>query len=424
MRMLFTREVQKSLASSSKQLVEDVVTDLGYRAFFDILRDEVRSKPNGSKFEFSGLNDIVVGDLKSYEGVDIAVICEAENLTRNTFENFNQTIRKPGSEIWIVFNPQYEDDFVCDLCINNPPKNMISLQVNGYALAPDNKTVIKADNPFITDTMIGEAQRLHDTDLALFEKDCLGIPRGEGGRIYPMYNKDLHEVNFPLSELSKCDLYMSIDPTPKYYPAILWLAVTPTDSVIIYNEYPKFDDLNMFYDDARKTVLFDDKSMKDLANIILANDFDHLHGQRITRTGDPRFFSNDVNYVPALMSHGVHGWVDAPFDKIETHRETIKSFINYNPALPVCGANMPELYVATGDRTKNIRRALERHCWEDKKDEESERFKDFIDALRYFFGIVDGRPRFKQRTTKKHETRIISSRAAVMGGINSDWGDE
>jgi hypothetical protein len=406
-RVLFTREVQKSLDASAKQLIEDVIKEQGYREFFDIKRDEVKSKSNDSKFIFSGLNDIVAGDLKSMEGIDIVVIGEAENLTKKSFDILNQTIRKPGSEIWLAFNPRYEDDFVCKLCINEPPDNMLSVEVNGYALSSDGLTVVMADNPFVTDEMIKEAQRLFDTDKEGFINQCLGKPKGQGGRIYPMWNEKLHVVDLPLTEIAKCDLYMVIDPHRKYYPAILWFAVTPTDSVIIYNEFPKFDDLGMYYEEARDSILFDDKTMKDLANIILAGDFSQLHNNRIIRTGDPRFLAENINYVPELIQHGVHGWVDTPFDNIETHRETVKTYLEYNPALPVCGANTPLMYVAGGDRTRNVRRALERHCWGDK-DKESERFKDFIDVIRYFFGITNGRPKFRGKPQKLSMGHIIS----------------
>jgi phage terminase large subunit len=391
-RVLFTREVQKSLEASSKQLLEDIIVELGYSEYFDVFKSDIKSKVNGSKFLFSGLNDIVAGDLKSTEGIDIAVVGEAENLTKKSFDTLNFTIREPGSEIWIAFNPRFEDDFVYKFCVEDPPENMVSCLVNGFAVASDGKTVIKADNPFVDETQIVEAQRLFNTDPDGFKNQCLGQPIGQGGRVYPMYKPDVHEIDFDLTMLPKCNLYMAIDPHRKYYPAITWYAVTPTNLVIVYNEYPKYDDLGVWYDEGRNTKPFE-LTPKQLANVILANDLNTQYGGFIrARVGDPHFFAEFPDFTRGLMEHEVTGWIDAPFEQIEQQRDRLKSMMIYNPALPLTAINFPDWLVHRG--CKNKSRAYRRHSWDEKRDKESETHKDFIDNDRYFLSIFNGKPVF------------------------------
>lgn len=420
---LFTREVQKTLASSAKKLISDQIDRLGYRDYFKITENRITGV-NGSIFMFTGLNDLNVGDLKSTEGVDIAVIGEAENLTKDSWLKFNQTIRKPGSEIWIAFNPANEDDFVYQLCVVDPPDDLIGCEVNGYALDSDGKTVIPADNPYVTDTMLRQAQYEFNTDRDSFNNHCLGIPMGGGGRVYGIYSQDAHLIDFERSYLSQCDLYMSIDPHRKYYPAITWNAITPTGCVITYNEWPKRKDFlddssdeksrGLWYDEARETRVFD-MSMKELASIILSNDLTIQYGGRIvSRTGDPRFFAENPDFTRELIRYGVHGWTEAPFELIETQRNNLRDLLMYRKDLPPVGVNSPAWYVAR--ECENVDRALRRHYFSKDKDKETEDFKDFIDSLRYFLSTHNGRPRFIERKNSSgNDSGHVNMAQVIMG---------
>jgi hypothetical protein len=395
-RFLFTREVQKTLAASAHQLIVDTINRLGYRDLFTVTENKITCNRNDTMFLFNGLNDLVAKDLKSWEGVDIAVICEAEDLTKKSFDILNFTLRKPGSEIWVQFNPQFDDDFVYEFCVLNPPDNLIGCEVNGFGIA-EGKTVVAADNPWIASEQIKEAQRMHDTDLAAFNNQCLGKPMGQGGRIYPQFCNDIHVIDFDRRMIPQCDLYMSIDPHRKYYPAITWNAITPCDCVVGYNEWPKYEDLGMWYDQARETKTLD-FGLKELAAYILANDLTLGGGRIVSRTIDPRFHAENPDFVRALMEYGVLGWVDAPCERIETQRENIKSLMYYSPLIPVYGSNMPSFYLDR--RCTNRIRAYTRHCYAegDNKDKEGETHKDFPDADRYWLSqFTDGKPRFIER---------------------------
>jgi hypothetical protein len=384
-RFLYTREVQKTIKGSSYQLLCDTIKRLNFNDYFDITRNEIRAKRNGSLFMFVGLNDLVASDLKSMEGIDVCHIGEAENLTKNSADILFPTIRKPGSEIQIVFNPQFDDDFVYEFCINDPPENMICELVS-YMDAPAS---------FLSPEIKDEIERTKQRSPDDYKHIWLGEPRGQGGRVYPMYSKEIHEIDFDYSNLPECDLYMSIDPHRKYYPAITWNAVTPTSAVVGYNEWPKYEDLGMWYDEAREQKTFD-LSLKELAAIILANDMTLNGGWIAGRTIDPRFAAENPDFVRVLMENGVLNWIDAPFELIETQRENLKSLMYWNPAIPCYGSNTPSFYLR--QQCANRSRAYRRHCYSQEKDKESGVHKDFPDADRYFLSIFPGgRPKFRER---------------------------
>lgn len=394
-RVLCTREIQNTIKDSTHRLLSDTIKRLGYEQYFRVLDNEIRCNVNDSIFAFRGLRDLNADNIKSIEGIDVCMIGEAQNLTKKSFTILNPTIRKPGSEIWIQYNPQFDDDFIYDLTVVNPPNNLICEQV------------LYTDNPWNSQEIIDQAERMKREDELLYRNVWLGEPLGQGGRVFPMYNPDIHEIDFDLAMLPQCNLYMAIDPHRKYYPAIKWYAVTPTSAVVVYNEWPKYEDLGMWYDEARNTKQFD-IDLKELANIILGNDmtFQYPGCSPVKRCGDPRFLNENPDLQRVLMENGVIGWVDAPFEKIETQRENLKVLINYNPALPLCGINTPDWYIKR--ECRNSCRAYKRHCWSEDKDKEREDNKDFIDVDRYFLSIVNGKPLYEEPYKPKVGGQLIS----------------
>lgn len=63
---------------------------------------------NGSEFIFSGLQN--VESLQSIDQIDICWVEEASVVDLNTLKKLTPSIRKEGSEIWISFNPESEED--------------------------------------------------------------------------------------------------------------------------------------------------------------------------------------------------------------------------------------------------------------------------------------------------------------------------
>jgi hypothetical protein len=222
----------------------------------------------------------------------------------------------------------------------------------------------------------------------------------KSGKVLPMFDQIVHVIDFDDSpeNLKKGNSYMAIDPHRKYYPAIGWYSVRPDGSVIEYDEYPTFDDLGCFYEEVRNIRTFD-RTVEQLANIILAKDRFVDGIEIVGRAIDPRFHAENPDFVKSLIASSVNRWITPNFEKIETQRVNLQNMLNFNPMLPVSGLNKPKWLVSR--KCKNSIRAKARHYWEEGKDKESEQHKDFIDRDRYFLSICDGVPEYK--TPKKKE---------------------
>lgn len=120
LRILCTREVQKSIKDSVHQLLRDQAELLNLTAFYNPLRDEIRGS-NGTQFLFAGLSDLTVESIKSFEGIDIVWVEEARAVTKRSWGILTPTIRKAGSEIWITFNPELDTDETYQRFVLNPP---------------------------------------------------------------------------------------------------------------------------------------------------------------------------------------------------------------------------------------------------------------------------------------------------------------
>lgn len=107
LRVLCTRELQRSIRGSVHQLLRDQITLLGIPGY-TVTDTEIRHV-RGSLFIFLGLRHNV-NEIKSLEGVDICWVEEAEAVPHASWEALIPTVRKPGSEIWVTFNPDLETD--------------------------------------------------------------------------------------------------------------------------------------------------------------------------------------------------------------------------------------------------------------------------------------------------------------------------
>lgn len=128
-RILCTREVQKSIKDSVHKLLSDQIEGLGLGTFYDILQHEIRGK-NGTEFIFSGLADQTAASIKSFEGVDRVWVEEAQTVSKRSWDILVPTIRAPGSEIWVSFNPELDTDPTYQRFVLNPPPNSAVVKIN------------------------------------------------------------------------------------------------------------------------------------------------------------------------------------------------------------------------------------------------------------------------------------------------------
>ncbi len=102
------REYQNSIAESIHRLLADRIESMGLSGRFDVQNQGIYGT-NGSEFIFAGLKSDPA-KIKSLEGVDICLVEEAEKISEASWRMLIPTIRKAGSELWIVFNPRDQTD--------------------------------------------------------------------------------------------------------------------------------------------------------------------------------------------------------------------------------------------------------------------------------------------------------------------------
>lgn len=133
LRVLCCREIQNSIKDSSYQVLKDMAFKLGIESEFKFTESEIHHYGTGSRFIFSGLlrNE---NSIRSKEGIDICWIEEASSVSQSSWDVLVPTIRKPGSELWLTFNPLTVND-PTNIFIDHPPPNAYVRKVN-YAENP------------------------------------------------------------------------------------------------------------------------------------------------------------------------------------------------------------------------------------------------------------------------------------------------
>jgi phage terminase large subunit len=150
-RVLCTREVQKSIQQSVHQLLKDQIAALHLGEFYEVLATEIRGR-NGTQFFFSGLSDQTAESLKSFEGVDVCWVEEAQAVTKNSWDILLPTIRKDGSEIWLTYNPQLESDETHQRFTMKPPPDCVNVELN-YSDNPYFPAVLESERKHAAATM-------------------------------------------------------------------------------------------------------------------------------------------------------------------------------------------------------------------------------------------------------------------------------
>ena len=163
LRILCAREFQTSIRDSVHKLLCDQIESLGLGSFYEITQTSIRGK-NGSEFSFVGLKNNVA-NVKSYEGVDICWVEEAQTTSRLSWNVLIPTIRKPGSEIWITFNPELESDETYQRFVLKPPEDCIVVKINW------------SDNPWFPETLRLEKDQLKNRDPQAYNVVWEGLCR-------------------------------------------------------------------------------------------------------------------------------------------------------------------------------------------------------------------------------------------------------
>lgn len=162
-RFLCLRQFQSRIGDSVYTVVKKKIEEAGWQDEFDIGVSSIKHKTTGSDFLFYGIARNI-DEIKGTEGVDICWIEEGEGLTEAQWSIIDPTIRKEGSEVWILWNPHVKTDFV---------------QAKLPALLGDDciiKHINYTENKFLSATARAKAERLKLVDQEAYEHIYLGQP--------------------------------------------------------------------------------------------------------------------------------------------------------------------------------------------------------------------------------------------------------
>lgn len=159
-RILCTRQLQTSIKDSVHKLLCDRIEALGLLDKFEVTRETIRCE-TGSEFIFKGIQNNVM-EIKSMEGIDIAWCEEAQSISKDSWDVLIPTIRKEGSEIWVTFNPDHEEDETYQRFVKHPPPDCKSVLVN------------YTDNPYFPEVLRREMEYCKSVDYPRYEHIWLG----------------------------------------------------------------------------------------------------------------------------------------------------------------------------------------------------------------------------------------------------------
>lgn len=177
--VLCTREYQSTIKDSVHRVLRSQIEKLGLEREFEIYDASIRCPRTKSEFVFKGLRHDPDG-IKSLEGVTVAWIEEGHTASLESFRILDPTLRS-GSELWVSYNPDTEEDAVEEYLIKNPRPRTVVMDVNWR------------DNPWFPDEL--EEQRRYDEafakktgDWEIYDWVWEGKPRVRGNR-YVFYKR-------------------------------------------------------------------------------------------------------------------------------------------------------------------------------------------------------------------------------------------
>ena len=200
-RVLCAREFQNSIGQSVHKLLSDQIIALKLESFYEITQNSIRGK-NGTEFAFVGLKNNVT-NIKSFEGVDLCWVEEAQSVSKTSWNILIPTIRKEKSEIWITFNPELESDETYQRFVVSPPENCKVAKINW------------SDNPWFPDTLKLEKDALFSRDREAYNTVWEGLCRQTvDGAIFAkeltMAELDGRICNVPYDPIKPCHVVFDL----------------------------------------------------------------------------------------------------------------------------------------------------------------------------------------------------------------------
>lgn len=169
-RVLCAREFQNSINESVHKLLQQEAQVMGLEQYYSVTRDSITGG-NGTEFIFKGVKQNA-DSIKSMVGLTHLWVEEAHTISQRSWDILIPTIRAPGSEIWVTFNPENDDD----------PTYKMFVDKSGQPLLRDDayiKRVSYRDNPWFPDVLEKERAHLSDVNPGLAQHIWEGACRTE-----------------------------------------------------------------------------------------------------------------------------------------------------------------------------------------------------------------------------------------------------
>ena len=223
-----------------------------------------------------------------------------------------------------------------------------------------------------------------------------GKPSHKAGKIYPMFEYNANVKAWDFQHIMKYgNLYMSLDPHQKYYHFAQFWAILPGPHYVCYNEWPTVDMLNSYYDEIRNSLSCPYKIgqmaefLKTLSGINYGAKMkewlvDPYYAKGL---GGSDFAKKTQGIIMEFSQYGIELRLP-PREKIDVQRNRIQELLSYDTQRPMNQFNEPMISIMP--HCRNTIRAFERHYWDERKEVESEDYKDPMDCARNFFAWIDG----------------------------------
>lgn len=171
-RALCTRHFQNKLADSVYTLLKLRAEEFGIYDQFKFTDSNIFHPETGSEVLFYG-RARNINEIRSLENIDIHWGEECALMTKAEWDIIEPTIRKEGSQNWLIFNPRYKTDFVYERFVLNPPPDTLVRKIN------------YDENPFLSSTMrkIIEAAKAEDYDDYLHKYEGVPLENNEASLI-------------------------------------------------------------------------------------------------------------------------------------------------------------------------------------------------------------------------------------------------
>lgn len=158
------RENMNSIADSCHRTLASQISMMGMGDQYVIEKAKIWHKTTKTEFVFKGLRHNPDA-IKSLEGATKLWVEEAQSVSKDSWDKSIPTIRRPGSEIILTWNPELETDDTWRRFMVNPPPDTVAINMNF------------SDNPWASEVLRAEREKLEIEDPDEYAHIWLGQPR-------------------------------------------------------------------------------------------------------------------------------------------------------------------------------------------------------------------------------------------------------